>query len=118
MLAYLHQYQHEQVSEGNRTAGESQTEDSVDKDSEEYFGENIENFESETWETVEYEDDPIQRRSVTVSGVTAVSVPQEPSEGDDPDLPGITVQVRMAGGEEEFVEQARIIEVQDEEPQE
>ncbi len=31
MLAHIYQYQHEQVEEGNRTAGESQTEDSVTK---------------------------------------------------------------------------------------
>lgn len=114
MLAYLHQYQHEQVEDTNRTAGESQTEDSVNKDSEEYFGANIESFEAETWETVEYDGDPVQRRSVTVGDVTAVSARQE---SDDPSLPGQQVQVRMAGGEEEFVEQAVIVEVQDEQPQ-
>lgn len=117
MLAHLHQYQHEQVEDANRTAGDSQTEDSVNKDSEEYFGANIENFEAETWETVEHEGDPVQRRTITIGDVSAVSVPQEPSEDDDPNLPGVTLQVRLAGGDSEFVEQATIVEVQDEEPQ-
>jgi len=35
----------------------------------------MEDLDVETWDTVEYEDDPIQRRSVTIDGVTAVSVP-------------------------------------------
>ena len=116
MLAHLHQYQHEQVEDANRTAGESQTEDSVDKDSEEYFGENVEDFEAETWETVDHEGDPVQRRSVTIGNVTAVSVPQEPTEDDDPDLPGVTIQVRLDGGNTEYVEQAVVVEVQDEAP--
>ncbi len=115
MLAYLHQYQHEQADfDDNRTTGESQTEDTVDKDSEEYFGANIESFEADTWETIEHDGDPVQRRSISIGDVTAVSARQE---SDDPSLPGQQVQVRMAGGEEEFVEQAVIVEVQDEEPQ-
>lgn len=118
MLVHLHQYKHEEVDfDDNRTAGESQTEDSVNKDSEEYFGENIEDFDADTWETVEYEGDPIQRRTVTVDGVTAVSVPQDDAEDDDPDLPGRTIQLRMTGGQE-FLEQAVFIEAQDENPEE
>lgn len=117
VLVYLHQYQHEQVQDGNRTAGESQTEDSVNKDSEEYFGENISDFEVETWETVEHEGDPVQRRAVTLDGVTAVSVPEKPAEDDDPDLPGRTIQVRTGGGET-FVPQVEIVEVQDHNPDE
>jgi hypothetical protein len=116
MLAYLHQYQHEQADfDDNRTTGESQTEDTVDKDSEEYFGANIESFGVETWDTVEYDGDPVQRRSISIGDVTAVSARQESDA--DPGLPGQQVQVRMAGGEETFIEQAVIIEVQDEEPQ-
>jgi hypothetical protein len=39
MLVRLHQFEHEEVQfDDNRTTGESQTEDSVDKDPEEYFG--------------------------------------------------------------------------------
>jgi hypothetical protein len=122
MLVHLHQYKHEEVQfDDNRTTGESQTEDTVDKDSEEYFGENIEKFDADTWETVEYEDDPIQRRSVTISGVTAVSVPQDLNEeGDqedesDSDLPGKSIQLRLGGGLE-FLDNAVFVEAQDEEP--
>ncbi|WP_336364641.1 hypothetical protein [Halalkalicoccus salilacus] len=121
MLVYLHQYKHEEVQfDDNRTTGESQTEDTVDKDSEEYFGENVDQFESDTWETVEYEGDPIQRRSVTLSGVTAVSVPHDLNELDedeegDPDLPGKSIQLRLGGGLE-FIDNAVFVEAQDEEP--
>jgi hypothetical protein len=76
----------------------------------------MDEFDVETWETVEYEDDPIQQRYVTIGGVTAVSVPQEPTDEDDPDLPGRTIQLRMGGGIE-HLEQAEIVEVQDDNPQ-
>ncbi|SDQ30313.1 hypothetical protein [Natronobacterium texcoconense] len=117
MLAHLRQYKHEEVQfDDNRTTGESQTEDAVDKEPEEYFGKNIDEFDLETWETVEHEDDPIQRREVTLDGVTAVSVPKEPTDEDDPDLPGQTLQLRMGGGIE-FLANAEIVEVQDQNPQ-
>lgn len=117
MLVYLHQYDHEEADfDDNRTVGESQTEDSVNKDSEEYFGANVDQFDAETWETVEYDGDPVQRRNVTISGVTAVSVPQEPTDEDDPSLPGRTIQLRLGGGIE-FLDQAVFVEAQDEEPQ-
>nr|WP_227376374.1 hypothetical protein [Haladaptatus halobius] len=117
MLAHLYQYQHEQVQDGNRTAGESQTEDSVNKDAEEYFGKSMSDFDVETWETVEHEGDPIQRRSITINAVAAVSVPEEPADDDDPDLPGQTLQIRTSGGET-FISQAEIVEVQDANPDE
>ncbi|MFC6835064.1 hypothetical protein [Halomarina ordinaria] len=117
MLVYLHQYKHEEVQEGRRTSGESQTEDAVDKDAEEYFGENISDFDVETWATVEHEGDPVQRRTLTLDGVAAVSVPAEPAEDDDPALPGRTLQIRTGGGET-FVPQAEIVEVQDATPDE
>ncbi|AHF98943.1 hypothetical protein HALLA_08765 [Halostagnicola larsenii XH-48] len=117
MLVHLRQYKHEEVQfDDNRTTGESQTADTVDKGSEEYFGENIDDFDLETWETVEYEDDPIQKREVTIEGVTAVSVPKEDTDADDPDLPGQTLQLRMGGGIE-YMAQAEIVEVQDLNPQ-
>ena len=117
MFVNLKQYKHEEVQfDDNRTTGESQTEDTVNKDAEEYFGEDMDEFDVETWETVEYEDDPIQQRYVTIGGVTAVSVPQEPTDEDDPDLPGRTIQLRMGGGIE-HLEQAEIVEVQDDNPQ-
>jgi hypothetical protein len=117
MLVHLKQYKHEEVQfDDNRTTGESQTEDSVDKEPEEYFGHDLDDLDAETWETVEYEGDPIQRREVSVDGVTAVSVPEEPTDEDDTDLPGRTVQLRF-GGDTDYVEQAVIVEVQDENPQ-
>jgi len=117
VLVNLTQYKHEEVQfDDNRTTGESQTEDSIEHDSEGYFGRDIEEFDVETWETVEYEGNPIQRRYVTMDGVTAVSVPQEPTDEDDPDLPGRTIQLRLGGGIE-YLPQARIVEVQDENPQ-
>ena len=113
MLVQLRQYKHEEVQfDDNRTTGESQTEDTVNPDSEDYFGADIEEFDGETWDTVEYEGDPIQRRSISIDGVTAVSVPKEETDEDDSDLPGQTIQLRMGGGIE-FVEQAEIVEVQD-----
>ena len=116
MLVDLRQYKHEEVQfDDNRTTGESQTEDSLETDSEDYFGRDIEEFDIETWETVEYEDDPIQQRYVTVGGVTAVSVPQNPTDEDDPDLPGRTIQLRLGGGVE-YLPQAEIVEVEDETP--
>lgn len=122
MLVHLRQYKHEEADfDDNRTTGESQTEDTVDKDSEEYFGENIDNLETETWETVEHDGDPIERRSVSIGEVTAVSVRRDSTEDNeersDPDLPGQRIQIRLAGGDTEFIEQAMIIEVQDENPQ-
>lgn len=117
MLVDLYQYKREEADfDDERTVGESQTEDSLDTGSEEYFGEDIEQFDGDTWETVEYEGDPVQRRQVTVSGVTAVSVPREPTEDDDPDLPGKTIQLRLGGGVE-YVEQAVFVEAQDSSPQ-
>ncbi|WP_129113518.1 hypothetical protein [Halegenticoccus tardaugens] len=112
MLVYLYQYKHEEVEDGNRTAGESQTEDSVDKDSEEYFGEDMSDLAVETWETVERDGDPIQRRTITLDEVVAISVPEELADDDDPDLPGRTTQIRTGGGER-FIPQVEILEVQE-----
>jgi len=117
MLVDLYQYKHEEVQfDDERTTGESQTEDSLDKGSEEYFGEDIEEFDGDTWETVEYDGDPVQRREISVSGVTAVSVPRDSTEDDDSDLPGKTIQLRMGGGVE-YVERAVVVEAQDPNPQ-
>ncbi|GAB7019637.1 hypothetical protein JCM18750_24980 [Halostagnicola bangensis] len=117
MLVHLQQYKHEEVQfDDNRTTGESQTADSIDRDSEEYFGEDIDEFDIATWETVEHEGDPIQRRDVTITEATAVSVPEQPTDDDDPDLPGRTLQIRT-GGDIEHLEQAVIVEVQDADPE-
>jgi hypothetical protein len=117
MLVDLYQYKHEEVQfDDNRTTGESQTEDTVDKGSQEYFGDDIDQFEGDTWETIEYEGDPIQRRELSISGVTAVSVPKGSADEDGDDLPGKTIQLRLGGGIE-HVENAEFIEAQDPNPQ-
>jgi len=117
MLVDLYQYKHEEVQfDDNRTPGESQTADTLDKDSEDYFGADVEEFEGATWETVEYEGDPIQRREVSVSGVTAVSVPADRTGEEDRDLPGTTVQLRLGGGIER-IENAVFVEAQDPNPE-
>lgn len=116
MLVHLTQYKHEEVQfDDNRTTGESQTEDAVNPDAADYFGADMDEFEVETWETVEHDGDPIQRRSVTVDGVTAVSAPRDSDTEDDSDLPGRTIQLRMEG-ERTSLEHAEIVEVQDETP--
>jgi len=115
MLVDLKQYKHEEVQfDDERTTGESQTEDSLDKGSEEYFGEDIEEFDGDTWETVEYEGDPVQRREVKLDEVTAVSIPERPDEAD-PDLPGQTVQIRYGGGSE-YLDNALLVEAEDANP--
>ncbi|WP_233274828.1 hypothetical protein [Haladaptatus cibarius] len=72
-------------------------------------------FDANVWETVEHEGDPIQRRAITIDEIVAISVPEEPADDDDPDLPGQTIQVRT-GGDETFIPQAEIVEVQDTSP--
>ncbi|WP_254522252.1 hypothetical protein [Natrinema caseinilyticum] len=117
MLVTFSQYKHEEVQfDDNRTTGESQTEDTVNPDSEDYFGADMDDMDVETWETIEYEGDPIQRRVVTLDGVTAVSVPSDASGGDDSALPGRTLQFRL-GGDTQRVDQAEIVEIQDDGPQ-
>ena len=117
MLAQLRQYKHEEVQfDDNRTTGESQTEDTVNPDAEDYFGADMDDLDVETWETVEHEGDPIQRRSITIDGATAVSVPSDAIEENEADLPGRTIQIRTTDGIES-IPQAEIVEVQDETPQ-
>jgi hypothetical protein len=116
VLVHIYQYKHEEVQfDDNRTTGESQTEDSVDKDTGEYFGDDVE-IDAETWETVEYEGDPIQRRELTFDGVTSVSVSAD-LNSDDPGLPGETVQVIREGTVEEF-DHSRLVEATDHSPEE
>ena len=51
MLVHLHQYAHEELQyDDNRTAGEAQTEEGVDRDPESYFGEELD-LDAATWET-------------------------------------------------------------------
>lgn len=113
MLVTLEQYKREEVDfDDERTAGRSQTEDAIDTSAEEYFGRELD-ADLVTWETVEYRDDPVQRREVTLDGVTAVSI-TEASSGDA-DLPGGTVQVRRDGDVEDF-ENAALVEAEDADP--
>lgn len=114
MLVYLNQYKREEVDmDDNRTTGESQTEESVDPDPEEYFGEDLDL--GATWETAEYDGDPVQRREIEIDGVTAVSIPDRP-EGPDADLPGSTIQVRKEGAVEQF-DHAVLVEAEDPDPE-
>ena len=114
MLVHLHQYKHEEVDfDDNRTAGESQTEDAVEHDEEAYFGEDLD-LDGATWETVEYEGDPVQRREVKLDEVTAVSIPERPDEAGS-DLPGQTVQIRYGGGSE-YLDNALLVEAEDANP--
>lgn len=118
MLVTLYQYKHEEVDfDDERTTGESQTEDTVDREPEEYFGGELD-LDVATWETVEYRGDPVQRRELSLDEVTAVSMPSDPESdagSDDPDLPGTTVQVRRRGHDEQF-ENATLVEAEDREP--
>ena len=115
VLLHLYQYTHEELQyDDNRTAGESQTEDAVDQDPESYFGEELD-LDADTWETVEYDDSPVQRRELVFDDVTAVSRPADPG-AEDPSLPGGPVQVRKEGSVEEF-ENTHIVEAEDPAPE-
>ena len=114
VLVHLYQYAHEELQYDNRTAGESQTEDAVDHDPESYFGEELD-LDADTWETVEYDDSPVQRRELVFDDVTAVSRPADPG-AEDPSLPGGPVQVRKEGSVEEF-DNTRIVEAEDPAPE-
>ena len=113
VLVHLYQYAHEELKYDNRTAGESQTEDAVDQDPESYFGEELD-LDADTWETVEYDDSPVQRRELVFDDVTAVSRPADPASGD-PSLPGGPLQVRRSGSVEEF-ENTHVVEAEDPTP--
>lgn len=110
MLVHVEQYRRDDADDGVRSDGEV----SPDRGTDEYF--DRETVESAEWERVEHGDRTLLRRSSSHDGVTAVSVPREPTEDDDPALPGRTIQLRTAGGETHYVEQARIVEVQDADP--
>ena len=114
MLVHLHQYAHEELQyDDNRTSGEAQTEEGVDRDPESYFGEELD-LDAATWETVEYDDAPVQRRELVFDDVTAVSRPADPETGD-PSLPGGPLQVRRSGSVEEF-ENTHVVEAEDPTP--
>ncbi|KTG10509.1 hypothetical protein AUR64_11200 [Haloprofundus marisrubri] len=105
MLVYLHQYRESDANE--RVGGETS-----DTDAESYFGEQLES--TDDWESVEYGDREILRRALTFEEVTAVSVPRDVEEPDE-EIPGVTVQLRK-DGDEEYVDDAVVVEVTDENP--
>ncbi|WP_224446991.1 hypothetical protein [Haloprofundus salilacus] len=107
MLVYLHQYRESDATE--TVGGES-----TDTDAESYFGEELDATKDEDWESVEYGDRTVLRRALTFEGVTAVSVPRDVAEPDS-GLPGETVQLRK-DGDEEYVEDAVVVEVTDHNP--
>jgi hypothetical protein len=110
MLVHFEQYQHDEADDAVRSDGDV----SPDRDPEDYFGTDDfeEGLDAAEWERVTVDDEVLLRRSVTLEGVTAVSVPQEETHED---LPGKTIQVRKDGGEE-YVDNAEIIEAQDRSP--
>ena len=106
MLVNLEQYQHDDADDEVRSEGDV----SPDRDADDYFGKD--DLAAEEWERVTEGDQTLLRRSMTLEEVTAVSVPREETHED---LPGMTIQIRK-GGEEEYVDNARIVEVQDPNP--
>lgn len=103
MLVYLHQYR--EGDSGNAREGES-----VDRSTEEYF--DVDGLELDEWERLEQEGQNLQRRARQFDEVTAVSVPQEETH---PDVPGMTIQLRI-GGDQTYVDNAELIEIQDPNP--
>lgn len=109
MLVYLNEYRHDEAGE---TVQEGEA--VADTDAEEYFGKD-ELGPEDDWERVEHDGETILRKSST-HDVTAVSVPEEGTEADDPELPGQTIQLREPGEDTYYVEQAEIVEAVDDDP--
>lgn len=107
MLVYLHQYRDTDTKETVRDG-----EEVVDQDSNEYFDKDELGPEDE-WERVEFGDRVIQRRGTTYENVSSLSVPQDIESPRD--TPGVTIQL-VVDGEQEFVEDAEIVEVTDHDP--
>ena len=107
MLVYLHQYRDTDTKETVRDG-----EDVVDQNPNEYFDKDELGPDGE-WERVSFGDRTIQRRGTTYENVSSISVPQDVEAPRD--LPGVTIQL-LIDGEQEFVEDAEIIEVTDENP--
>ncbi|MFC7046924.1 hypothetical protein ACFQH6_17305 [Halobacteriaceae archaeon GCM10025711] len=108
MLVHLAQYRRPDTTETVRSDGDVDPERST----EEYFGKD--ELASAEWERVTRDGETLLRRTRSVDGVTAVSVPREGTEGDA-GLPGRTIQLRV-GGDSEYVEQAELVEIVDQEP--
>ena len=113
MRVFLHQYRDTDTTESVRSGDEVTPETGGS----EYF--DVDDLEIDEWERVEVDGRVLQRRAVDYDEVVAVSVPHEDDEdevdGDGPDLPGSTLQLRMGGGTE-YVENAVLVEAQDDDP--
>lgn len=110
MLVYLNEYKHDEAGESVREG-----EEVVDTDAEEYFGKD-ELGPEDDWERVEHDGETILKKSSSHDGITAISIPEEDSDADDPDLPGRTIQLRKPGEDTFYVAQAEIVEAIDEDP--
>lgn len=110
MLVYLYEYRRDDAGETVRHG-----EEVVDTDAEEYFGTD-EPGPDEEWERIDAEGEVILRKASTHDDVAAVAMPEEEAESDDSGLPGRTLQIRTAGGDSYFVEQAEIVEAIDDDP--
>ena len=106
MLVHLRQYDRDDATESLRSDGTVDP----DRDPDDYFGED--DLEAEEWERVSEAEETLLSRSVTFDGVTAVSVPRRT---DEESLPGRTLQLRV-DGEERYLSDAEIVEVQDANP--
>jgi hypothetical protein len=112
MLVYVHQFREDDAKGTTREGGDV----GLDRTSEGYF--DVDDLDVDTRERVEVGDRTLQRKATTFDDVAAVSVPDDYTDPDpDPDgLPGATIQLRTAGGETEYVEDAVVVEVQDASP--
>lgn len=110
MLVHLRQYRREDANENVR----SEEGFEPDQSPEDYF--DRDDVGPAEWERETHDGETVEQRGISLDGVAAVSVPEQPAEGDDPNLPGRTLQVRLAGGGQEFVPQAEIVEVTDDDP--
>ncbi|MFB6164687.1 MAG: hypothetical protein ABEJ31_05965 [Haloarculaceae archaeon] len=91
-----------------------------DRNEAEYFGEDDLDLGAE-WERFERDGRSLLRRETTYEGVTAVAVPED-DEPTDPDpaegestLPGTPLMIRE-GGDQHYLEHARLVEAQDASP--
>jgi hypothetical protein len=110
MLVYVHQFREDDAKETTREDGDV----GLDRTSEGYF--DVDDLDVDTWERVEVGDRTLQRKATSFDDVTAVSVPDDYTDPDPEGLPGATIQLRTAGGETEYVEDAVVVEVQDASP--
>jgi hypothetical protein len=106
MLVHLKQYKPDEADDTVRSEGDV----SPDRDSDDYFGED--DLDADEWERTTENGETYLQRSVSLNGVSALSIPEAAA---DEDVPGVTVQLRI-DGEETYVDNAAIVEVQDSDP--